>query len=154
MTINGVSVAVAVSAGDTDDEILAALAAEIVALKVPGISMSESASEAGIYTIEKLTFGASTSEEALSALTRIDAAIEWINNQRSALGAISNRLSYTVNNLTNIVTNLDMSRGRIEDADFAAESANMARFQILQQAATAMLAQANASKKDVLSLIK
>jgi flagellin len=59
-----------------------------------------------------------------------------------------------VNNLTNIVTNLDMSRGRIEDADFAAESANMARFQILQQAATAMLAQANASKKDVLSLIK
>ena len=154
MTINGVSVAVAVSAGDTDDEILAALAAEIVALKVPGVSMSESASEAGTYTIEKLSFGASTSEEALSALTRIDAAIEWINNQRSALGAISNRLSYTVNNLTNIVTNLDMSRGRIEDADFAAESANMARFQILQQAATAMLAQANASKKDVLSLIK
>jgi flagellin len=154
MTINGVSVTVAVSAGDTDEEILAALASEIVTLKVPGISMSESSSADGTYAIEKHVFGAATSEAALSALTRIDAAIEWINDQRSALGAISNRLSYTVNNLTNIVTNLDMSRGRIEDADFAAESANMARFQILQQAATAMLAQANASKKDVLSLIK
>ncbi|MFB0994354.1 MAG: flagellin, partial [Paracoccaceae bacterium] len=106
------------------------------------------------FLISKHSFGAKTAGDALSSLTRIDAAIETINDQRSALGAISNRLSYTVNNLTNIVTNLDMSRGRIEDADFAAESANMARFQILQQASTAMLAQANASKKDVLSLIK
>jgi flagellin len=106
------------------------------------------------FQITKHSFGAKTAQDALSSLTRIDAAIETINDQRSALGAVSNRLSYTVSNLTNIVTNLDMSRGRIEDADFAAESANMARFQILQQAGTAMLAQANASKKDVLSLIK
>ena len=154
MTVNGITVAVDVTAGDTDEEILTSLAAAIFAAKVPGVTMEENDAEAGSYTIKKFAFGASTAAGALSALTRIDNAIETINDQRSALGAISNRLSYTVNNLTNIVTNLDMSRGRIEDADFAAESANMARFQILQQAATAMLAQANASKKDVLSLIK
>ena len=138
----------------SDAAILGNLSDAIRAAKVPGVYMTESTTPPGPYSIDKHVFAATTADEALSALTRIDNAITAVNDQRSALGAISNRLSYTVNNLTNIVTNLDMSRGRIEDADFALESANMARFQILQQASTAMLAQANAAKQDVLSLIK
>ena len=137
-----------------DATVLTNLSKAIDAAKVPGVYMTESTTTPGAFSIAKHAFGAKTAEEALSALTRIDIAIEAVNDQRSALGAISNRLTYTVNNLTNIVTNLDISRGRIEDADFALESANMARAQILQQAGTAMLAQANASKQDVLSLIK
>ena len=143
-----------VSFVQSDATILGNLSNAIRAAKVPGVFMTESTTTPGTYSIDKHVFGATTAEAALSALTRIDNAITAVNDQRSALGAISNRLSYTVNNLTNIVTNLDMSRGRIEDADFALESANMARFQILQQASTAMLAQANAAKQDVLSLIK
>jgi flagellin len=84
----------------------------------------------------------------------IDAAIQTINSQRADLGAISNRLDSTVNNLTNISSNLQAGRGRIEDADFAAETTSLAKSQILQQASTAMLAQANASKQNVLSLLQ
>ena len=70
------------------------------------------------------------------------------------LGAISNRLNHTVNNLTNISSNLSAAKGGIEDADFALETTNLAKNQILQQASTAMLAQANASKQNVLSLLQ
>jgi len=84
----------------------------------------------------------------------LDAAIQTVNSQRAALGAISNRLDSTVNNLTNISSNLQAGRGRIEDADFAAETTALAKAQILQQASTAMLAQANAAKQNVLSLLQ
>ncbi|MGA1267616.1 MAG: flagellin, partial [Gemmobacter sp.] len=88
------------------------------------------------------------------AIDVIDGALRQIANQRANLGAISNRLDSTVKNLTNIATNLEAGRGRIEDADFAAETTNLAKSQILQQAAMAMLAQANASKQGVLSLLQ
>ena len=84
----------------------------------------------------------------------IDVAIEKVNIQRSELGAVSNRLNHTVNNLTNISSNLSAAKGGIEDADFALETTNLAKNQILQQASTAMLAQANASKQNVLSLLQ
>ncbi|MDB3927820.1 flagellin [Paracoccaceae bacterium] len=84
----------------------------------------------------------------------IDAAIKSVNIQRSELGAVSNRLNHTVNNLTNISSNLSAAKGGIEDADFALETTNLAKNQILQQASTAMLAQANASKQNVLSLLQ
>jgi flagellin len=89
-----------------------------------------------------------------AAVTLLDTAIASVNTQRGKLGAISNRLDATVANLTNISTNLEGGRGRIEDADFAAETTNLAKTQILQQASTAMLAQANASKQNVLSLLQ
>ena len=73
---------------------------------------------------------------------------------RSELGAIENRLNHTIDNLTNVVVNTEASKGRILDADFAAESTAMSKAQILQQASTAMLAQANASKQGVLSLLQ
>jgi flagellin len=96
----------------------------------------------------------STVENAAAAIGKIDSAMNTINSQRAALGATSNRLDSTVSNLTNISSNLQAGRGRIEDADFAAETTSLAKSQILQQASTAMLAQANASKQNVLSLLQ
>jgi flagellin len=96
----------------------------------------------------------SSADNALAAVDDIDDAILTVNNQRSELGAVSNRLNHTVNNLTNISSNLSAAKGGIEDADFALETTNLAKNQILQQASTAMLAQANASKQNVLSLLQ
>ena len=96
----------------------------------------------------------STGDDARDGITALDAAIKQVNVQRSELGAVSNRLNHTVNNLTNISSNLSAAKGGIEDADFAVETTNLAKNQILQQASTAMLAQANASKQNVLSLLQ
>jgi flagellin len=109
----------------------------------------------GAVTIQKSNgVSVSSNTNAQTAMTSIDSAIEELNTQRANLGAFSNRLDSTVKNLTNIVTNLEAGRGRIEDADFAAETTNLAKAQILQQASMAMLAQANASKQGVLSLLQ
>ena len=95
-----------------------------------------------------------TAAEASDAIDRIDAALVTLNEQRANLGAVSNRLDHTVTNLSNVNVNLQASRSRIEDADFAIETSNLTKSQILSQAATAMLAQANASKQSVLSLLQ
>ena len=100
------------------------------------------------------TADVSTRAGANTAIEAIDAALSKIASARGDLGAISNRLDSTVNNLTSISSNLSASRSNIEDADFAAETTNLAKSQILQQASTAMLAQANASKQNVLSLLQ
>lgn len=88
------------------------------------------------------------------AIDLIDRAIEQVNKERGNLGAIENRLDKTVNNLTNIVTNTAASKSRIFDTDYGVETTNLAKAQIIQQAATAMLAQANQSSQSVLSLLK
>jgi len=106
-------------------------------------------------SVEDSTTGAGDADDnALASIVLIDAAIKEVNVQRSELGAVSNRLNHTVNNLTNISSNLSAAKGGIEDADFALETTNLAKNQILQQASTAMLAQANASKQNVLSLLQ
>ena len=87
-------------------------------------------------------------------ITKLDAAISTVSSERASLGGVSNRLDATVANLDQIRVNLTASLGRIEDADFAAETGNLAKSQILQQAATAMVAQANASQSAVLTLIQ
>ena len=92
--------------------------------------------------------------KATAAIAAMDTAIGLVNTERATGGALSNRLDNTVANLTNISINLEGGRGRIEDADFAAESTSLAKSQILQQASTAMLAQANSSKQNVLSLLQ
>lgn len=96
----------------------------------------------------------STAEGASKALTAIDNALEQVSDIRSELGAVNNRLDFTINNLSNVSENTAAARSRIEDADFAAESANLSRAQVLQQAGTAMLAQANAAPQQVLSLLQ
>ena len=95
-----------------------------------------------------------TAELASNAIDRIDAALVTLQEQRANLGSVSNRLDHTITNLSNVNVNLQASRSRIEDADFAAETSNLTKNQILSQAATAMLAQANASKQSVLSLLQ
>ena len=89
-----------------------------------------------------------------SAIAAVDASIAKLSEERAKLGGISNRLDSTVANLNQIQVNLSASKGRIEDADFALETGNLAKGQILQQAATAMVAQANASKSSVLTLLR
>jgi flagellin len=91
---------------------------------------------------------------AQAMITALDTAINSVSAERGKLGAVSNRLSSTMSNLDQVAVNLSASQGRIQDADFAAETGNLAKNQILQQAATAMLAQANASKSSVLTLIR
>ncbi|HUW36327.1 MAG TPA: flagellin, partial [Rhodocyclaceae bacterium] len=84
----------------------------------------------------------------------IDAAISSVNASAAALGALQNRFSSAVSNLQTTSQNLSAARSRIQDTDFAAETANMTRGQILQQAGTAMLAQANSLPQSVLALLK
>ena len=96
----------------------------------------------------------STLAKANTYITAIDGAISRVGTEREQAGAVMNRLDYTMANLSNMSTNLSVARGRIEDADFAAESANLARTQVLQQASMSMLAQANASKQNILALFQ
>lgn len=93
-------------------------------------------------------------EKAAQQLKDLDEAINSVDGMRSSLGAIQNRFQSTINNLNNSVNNLSAARSRIEDADFATEVSNMSRGQILQQAGTAVLAQANQVPQGVLSLLR
>ena len=95
-----------------------------------------------------------TADAAAKAIATIESAISKVDAYRSDLGATANRLDHTVSNLMNRVENQSAAKSRILDADYAVESANLAKAQVLQQAGTAMLAQANASGQGVLSLLK
>lgn len=96
----------------------------------------------------------SDAANAATALTALDTAIEQMAGDRAGYGALANRLEYTVSNLMNVAEFTTAARSRIEDADFAAESARLAKAQVLQQTGTAMLAQANASSQLAIQLIR
>jgi len=96
----------------------------------------------------------STAASAVTAIDAVDTALAAIASQRATIGAGINRLTYAVDNLTNVSQNLSESRSRILDTDYAAASSELARTQIIQQASTAMLAQANQQPQSVLSLLK
>ena len=96
----------------------------------------------------------STFEGASSAMRVLDSALETINGIRADLGAVQNRLESTIANLSTTSENLSAARSRIQDADFAAESAELARTQVLQQAGLSVLAQANARPQQVLQLLQ
>jgi len=98
--------------------------------------------------------GSTTTPDAANVLTKLDAHLATVNSTRADLGAAQNRFSSVVSNLSVNSENLSAARSRIQDADFAKESAALTRNQILQQAGTAMLAQANQSSQNVLSLIR
>ena len=98
--------------------------------------------------------GADVTSGSTSVLDDVDNALKAVNTTRASLGAGQSRLESVVNNLNNQVINLSDARSRIEDADFSAESTNLAKAQILNQASTAMLAQANQSQSNVLSLLR
>ena len=100
------------------------------------------------------TIDVSTVDGATRALKIIDSALAAVNGQRASFGALQSRFETTVNNLQSTAENMSASRGRIQDADFASETANLSRSQILQQAGTAMVAQANQLPQGVLSLLR
>ena len=95
-----------------------------------------------------------TVSNAGTAITQIDFALDHLNIHRAALGAAINRLEYAADNLSNVSQNASASRSRILDADYASETTELARTQIIQQAATAMLSQANQQAQSVLALLK
>jgi flagellin len=96
----------------------------------------------------------STQANSQKALSILDAAIDTVTNSRANLGAYQNRFEAAISNLETTSTNLQASRSRILDTDYAKETTNLAKSQIVQQAATAMLAQANQSSQSVLALLK
>jgi flagellin len=128
-----VSIQSGASAGQTINITLAS--ADTTALAIGGIDMT-------------------TQAGATAALTTLDTAITTINENRAGLGASQNRLESAINNLQSTMTNLTEARSRIEDVDFSAETTALAKAQILNQASTAMLAQANQSQQGVLKLIQ
>jgi len=114
-----------------------------------GATAATASAGAGVSSLD-LT----TAEGSQAALATLDSAINTINTTRGALGAYQNRFESTVASLQTTNENLSASRGRIRDADFAKESANLSRAQVLQQAGTAILSQANQSAQGVLSLLR
>jgi flagellin len=115
-------------------------------LGLEGQSEMESAGTGGINV--------SSMSGAVAALSSVDSAIEKLSGFRASFGAVENRIDAKINNLTTLKVNTQAAQSRIEDADFAAETTNMTKAQILSQAATSMLAQANASKQNLLALLQ
>lgn len=111
-----------------------------------------------VYAIDDTTainrVNVSTKTGATDAIMMVDNALDSINKMRAGLGAITNRLEYTIQNLQTISENLSASESRIRDADFAVETANLSKNQILQQAGISILSQANASTQSALSLLQ
>ena len=155
-TDSGQSISFEVDAVDTDtlglslDSFTARNGATPAA--IDDMSGETAATSATLATGQKISV--LTAADASIALGKVTAAIELVAGGRAELGAVSNRLEYTVSNLMNVAEYTTAARSRIEDADFAAESARLAKAQVLQQTGTAMLAQANASQQLALSLFR
>ena len=124
------------------------------------IQTGSAAADKTTLTVTALNVGTAASSSVASAsgadtaMGAVDTALKAVSTTRASLGAGQSRLESVVNNLSNQVANLSDARSRIEDADFSAETTKLARAQILSQASTAMLAQANQSQSDVLSLLR
>ena len=109
---------------------------------------------AGTGMTAALAGGITSATEALARMTNLDAAIDEVTSARSNLGSVQNRFESVVANLSTTSENLQAAKGRIMDADFAVETSNMSRAQVLQQAGNAMLAQANQAPQQVMSLLR
>ncbi|MEC8148440.1 MAG: flagellin, partial [Pseudomonadota bacterium] len=116
----------------------------------------ETAETAGVFggAIDEATIAVDTSESAAEALTAIDTAIAGVDEQRATFGAALTRLNMAVDNLSNTKINVEASRSRVQDTDYATETAELARTQIIAQAGIAMLAQANMQPQSVLALLQ
>ena len=127
-------------------------AGQTVHFQIDSISTNNLGTEGGYPSLS--TINVTNSPNATSALATITRSIEQVAGDRAEYGALQNRLEYTVSNLMNVSEFTTAARSRIADADFAQESARLAKAQVLQQSGTAMLAQANASSQLALSLIR
>jgi flagellin len=138
-----------VSAGAAGDQTIAVASGDIFAAN--DLSGVINTTSAGGLAVASGTAAASTNS---AVLTAIDNALKAVNEKRASLGAIQSRFDNTINNLNTSIENQSAARGRIVDADFAVESANLSKSQILQQASTAMIAQANQLSQGVMSLLR
>jgi flagellin len=131
--------------------------ATIISVEVPNATTAGApgSNSAAIYTaIAGSTVKIDTASDATAAIALVDTALTQSNTYRSKIGSAINQLTYAADNMSNISMNTAASRSRIEDTDYAQASTELARTQIIQQAATAMLAQANQSPQSVLALLK
>jgi len=151
----------AVAAGDSTIEGAASGATIVLTAATAGVGFTAGALDDGTETgsYSEVTANAaiqtiSSEAGAQSALGVIDTVLDEINSERAKLGAVMNRLEYAMDNLANVSMNISESRSRIEDADYAKATTELARTQIIQQAATSMLAQANQQPQMVLSLLQ
>jgi flagellin len=108
----------------------------------------------GMTTTASVGLALSSAASASAAIATIDSAINTVNTQRATIGAAVNRMTYAADNITNISANVSASRSTIMDTDYATASTNLSKAQIIQQASTAMLAQANQQPQTVLALLK
>jgi flagellin len=118
-----------------------------------GPSITATGGTGSLTTVESLDISGTTSAGAQDALVVIDAALAQIDSSRAGLGAVQNRFSHTISNLANVSENVSSSRSRIQDTDFASETAMMTKNQILQQAGTTILSQANQIPQAAVSLL-
>jgi flagellin len=123
-------------------------------LTVTTTNMATAANVAAVTTATTAVLTGTTATNANAMITALDAAIDTVNSERATYGAVQNRFEAVISNLQIGAENQSAAKSRIMDADFAAETANLTRAQILQQAGTAMLAQANAAPQGVLSLLR
>lgn len=126
---------------------------DVAGAVIQTIAAAATAAAIGV-TIANVSIGVSSAINTSAAINKIDLAIASIAAIRASLGAVSNRFDHIVDNLTNIVANTESAKSRIEDADFAVETTKLTRNTVLQQAATSMIAQSNASKNSILALIQ
>ncbi len=156
-TESGQTTAFNIAAIDTDTLGLTAAAYTAGVAGAAGTSATTfQATAAGVMTLDATVQPMSilTAADAATSLTAISTAIEQVASNRAGYGALSNRLEYTASNLMNVAEFTTQARSRIEDADFAAESARLSKAQVLQQTGTAMLAQANAASQLAVQLIR
>ena len=124
-------------------------------ISVTGMKAMATALMTSISSVSISSTQSATSTTGIaSTLTRLDRAIGSVASMRANLGAISNRFNHVIDNLSNVVANTESARSRVEDADFAVETTQLTRNTVLQQAATSMVAQANAQKNSILALIQ
>jgi flagellin len=110
--------------------------------------------ETSTLNVEATDVDIGTVANAADAIVDIDNALSAVDQKRAIMGSISNRMDHIVDNLTNVVANTSSAQSRIQDADYAVETTALTRATILQQAATSMIAQANANKNSIMSLIQ
>ncbi|SHL71655.1 flagellin [Phytopseudomonas punonensis] len=140
--------------GQNTDGTENALSALSISGTVTGVTTGAYTAATAVTETEMTNIDVSTVQGAQESVIVIDQAISAIDKQRADLGAVQNRFENTIGNLQNIAENVSAARGRIQDTDFAAETANLTKNQILQQAGTAILSQANQLPQAVLSLLQ
>ena len=128
-------------------------------INVNGTAITTDAADMNITALgvkhATVSIGGGVAQTALSnVVSAIDVALQTVDNRRAQLGAVSNRFDHIIDNLQNVIMNTVQSKSRIVDADFSIETTNLTRNTVLQQAATSMLAQANAQKNSILALIQ